>query len=143
MACCDSAKKPALPLVQRIGYWVIYRVSFWVIYTVILATILPQRLRIGRFWWSASSFLFHSVPIIARPLRAFDEPDHECPDHWRAGDQAQKKHSIGTVLTGEPVLDGALAGIRQLHHLFDGTVRFAVLSLQQLSDGFGIGLSSR
>lgn len=49
MACCDSAEEPALPLVQRIGYWVIYRVSFRVIYTVILATILPQRLRVGRF----------------------------------------------------------------------------------------------
>ena len=34
------------------------------------------------------------------------------------------------MLTGEPVLDGALAGIRQFHHLFDGTVRFAVLPLQ-------------
>lgn len=49
MARCDSAEKPALPLVQRISYWVIYRVSFRVIYTVILATILPWRLRIGRF----------------------------------------------------------------------------------------------
>ena len=48
MACRDSAKKPALPLAQHIGYWVIYRVSFRVIYTVILATILPQRLHIGR-----------------------------------------------------------------------------------------------
>lgn len=49
MTRCDSAEKPALPLVQRFGYWVIYRVSFRVIYTVILATILPWRLRIGRF----------------------------------------------------------------------------------------------
>ncbi|BBB12501.1 hypothetical protein SPYCA_1759 [Sphingopyxis sp. FD7] len=49
MARCDSAEKPALPLVYLSGYWVIYRVSFRVIYTVILTPILPWRLSIGRF----------------------------------------------------------------------------------------------
>ena len=49
MARCDSAEKPALPLVQLGSYWVIYRDSFRVIYTVILTPILPWRLRIGRF----------------------------------------------------------------------------------------------
>ncbi len=49
MARCDSAEKPALPLVYLSGYWVMYRVSFRVIYTVILTPILPWRLSIGRF----------------------------------------------------------------------------------------------
>jgi len=45
MASADSGKKPALPLVQRFVYWVIYWDRFRVIYTAIFRPILPGCLR--------------------------------------------------------------------------------------------------